>query len=63
MKEQRRSEIQFINRKNDIENCGMLRKIRDKREEILSLKVSQSTRITECSINGFSYSIARLTIS
>jgi hypothetical protein len=55
MTKEQRSEIQYISRKYEIENSGPLPRMRDMREEILSLKVSPNTRIRQCNINGFSY--------
>ena len=41
MKERQRSEIQFIKREEEIEKSALLRKIRDTRDEIISLKESR----------------------
>jgi hypothetical protein len=45
MKDKHRREIRTIVKKQDIENCGLLRKIMGMRDEVISQKVSPCTRI------------------
>jgi hypothetical protein len=43
-----------MEKQHEIEKRSLLRKARDMRDEIQSLKVSLNTKIIQCSINGFS---------
>jgi preprotein translocase subunit YajC len=45
--------VDRLKKRHGIEKRSLLGKVRDLREEIVSLKVSLNTKVIQCSINGF----------